>query len=592
MVLKKVSIDIVFSDENLAFENFSPLTNFLFHNNEELIENYYEFARYLNPKFRVDNPKLSVTSAATFEERIRFNHYSKIFYVINFFIDSLITKLKTNNEFLSLTLYNCNRMLESDVLLINRLIERIQESSTNIQLSFHESNPKLENNEFINKNKIELSERLEGRRFWSHEDPVLLFQRAMNLSLFEDAIKIGVEIFDNLQDLNEKCKIADHIGIAYILYEKQEEGEHYYKYVLEQECDINIKISVLYKLCMLYLRHYDSSRRDPIKAENYLLLAKNYIEMNEEYLGKNFVFHKVFNRNGYSLILFNKGEIDTAHQYCIDGHEKILETYGPVKHVLHRSVLIYNSTLTSIALKNYKQAEIQFDYLFDMDPFDPNYWLKRAEMYKEMGKLDLSLEDYTQAIHLNPFSEGLYCARGILYEEMLEEQKAKEDYSKALRLNPKHNDSLLNYGVLLLNEKDLDNALVVFNKITKEDSLSYANALNNIGLVYLEMNELESAQSYFDEAIKQNPEFSVPLANNALVFFEREEYEKALHCINEAIKIEEKTDYLYNKSFLLNRLGEYFDAQNELNIVLDKDPLHLEASKLREEIEGKLAPLK
>ncbi|MFB0832705.1 tetratricopeptide repeat protein [Brevibacillus laterosporus] len=583
-----VTINIIFSKENLAFESFTPVIRYLFDKDTRRIQDYYEFARYLNPEFEklVDSPKLSITSATQFKDRIRFTHFSKIYYVFNFLIESILNKSRKDSEYFEIHLLNCNEMIEYDVMFVDHFIERIKHGELPVTLKFDEHHPRLKNVSYVNENTIRNKVKFSPESFWVKDNKVKMFQRAMNLFLYEDAIRLGKELFHSTVDLNEKCVIADRIGIANVLYDRTDVGEDYYNYVLEQKCTPDIKVSVLYKLSMLYLRHHPSEKRDAQRGESYLIAASELIEENKEALGENYIFHKVFNRNGYSLVLYRKGDMETAHHYCIDGHEQILRHYGPIKHILHRSVLMYNSTLTAIGLEDYEQAFKQFDYLLDMDPYYPNYWSARAELHKKLGQFDKSIQDFSHAIELNPFSERLRCARGIVYETMGELEKATEDYVKALDLNPNHADSLMNYGVLLLNENNLDQALAVFVKLSRLNTSKKHEVYNNIGVVFLEKGQIERAIEGFQEALKFKSDFSTAIVNQAIAYFKQSKYQKALDQMNMALSLESHMDYLYNRAFLFNKMGQMEASLADINELLKQDPDHYDALELKKEIEN------
>lgn len=582
--------DIVFSEKNLAFESFTPLSDYIFSTNNILVEDYFEFSRYLNPGLDklVDNPKLSITSAAEFKHRIRFFHFQKVYHVFNFFFHFLIDTVQKKEDRLEIYFYNCNEMLEYDVMLVDHFIDRLSNIPNNITLYFDECNSKIKNAAYVSKNTHQNhTPKVKQKNFWDKSNKEKMFQRAMNLALYEDAIRLGTELFHLATTINDKCFLADKIGIANVLYDRPHLAENYYHFVLNQKCNTEIKIEVLYKLSMLYSRHHPVEKLDAKKAENYLLTARSLIEENKDELGESYTFHKVFNRNGLSLLLHRKGEFETAHHYCIDGHEQILNTYGPLQHILHRSVLIYNSTITATALKKFDQALDQFDYLLKLDPYYPNYWLARANLYSQLGQFDKSVHDYTQALALNPFSEGLYCARGIVYEVMGELHQAKADYEQALYFNPNHVDSLLNYGVILLNENELDHALEVFNKLSLLETNIQHEVFNNIGLVFMEKNDINSAIHSFHLALNLEPDFYTALINLATAYFIQDDKIKALEIINNAIKIDDNVDSLYNRAYLYSEMGQLEAALADIQAILSRDENHVDALELKHSIKTK-----
>ncbi|OUB80580.1 hypothetical protein BK744_01780 [Bacillus thuringiensis serovar zhaodongensis] len=407
----------------------------------------------------------------------------------------------------------------------------------------------------------------------------------MTLALYEDAIKIGEKIYNSLEDSEKKYKLANRLGVAHVLNDQPLKGEKYYNYTIENSSNPRLIIGSLYGLSMLYMRHLPKEQRDIDKAEHYLKRAENIITENENKLGDHFTYSKIFNRNGYSLILFQKGEIELAHKYCHEGEKSLLEKYGDKKHILHRSVLIYNCTITSTALKNYEQAFNYFDYLLNLDPYYPDYWIQRADLHNKLGNVKSAIDDYSKAIKLNPFSEGMYFSRALLYEKVDKIKEASQDYQRAIDLEPKHTESILNYGVLLMNQKKLEQSLETFNKLIALNIENKHEVYNNIGLVYLELKNYKKAIENFDKSLLINPNYTISYANKAIVYFELKQMKESLYCLNTAISYEnDNEEYIFNRAFLFNEIKEYDKCVDDLNKLLNINPLNKEAKDLLNKI--------
>ena len=65
----------------------------------------------------------------------------------------------------------------------------------------------------------------------------------------------------------------------------------------------------------------------------------------------------------------------------------------------------------------------------------------RGIAYDEKGKVDLAIEDYTQAIELNPKFAEAYVSRGLAHAKNGALKLAIENYTKAIELKPDYADA-------------------------------------------------------------------------------------------------------------------------------------------------------
>lgn len=95
-------------------------------------------------------------------------------------------------------------------------------------------------------------------------------------------------------------------------------------------------------------------------------------------------------------------------------------------------------------LKEYHKAIEDYNRSLRAAPPEDRYnppmaYYNRAGVYKEQGKLDQAISDYSQAIKYNASNALYYFSRGDVYEAQGNLTNAKMDYEKTLQLDP--NDS-------------------------------------------------------------------------------------------------------------------------------------------------------
>lgn len=108
------------------------------------------------------------------------------------------------------------------------------------------------------------------------------------------------------------------------------------------------------------------------------------------------------------------------------------------------------------------------------------------------------------------------CATGAIHK------KAIELNTKAIRLIEENN--------LEMAEKHLELALE-YNK-------NYAEAYNNLGIIYLRQNKIDRAEKYFLTAIEYNSDFAEAHNNLGYVYMIRGDYKKAEHRFKSALNID------------------------------------------------------
>ena len=158
--------------------------------------------------------------------------------------------------------------------------------------------------------------------------------------------------------------------------------------------------------------------------------------------------------------------------------------------------------------------------------------------YKEMGKFDLAITAYEEALKINPNLAqarsnlgNLYNATGeyakaiqqlqksieldpdlaeahsnlaIVYTKTGKIDKACAEYKKALQIRPNLVIAHYNLAVIYQKREELDLATKEF-KQTIKFAPDHANAYNNLGVIYFEQGLFKEAQAHWQRALKINP---------------------------------------------------------------------------------------
>ena len=124
----------------------------------------------------------------------------------------------------------------------------------------------------------------------------------------------------------------------------------------------------------------------------------------------------------------------------------------------------------------------------------------------------------------------------------------------------------------LAQEKDLKAAIKEL-KLAVSEYPAFVNAHNQIGVLYLRLNELDNAESAFKAALKINPEAYEPLLNHGIAQYRLGKFKDAETSLRASLKIKPDTSVsYYYLGRTLNKLGRNEDAEAALLTCLKMSP--------------------
>lgn len=239
------------------------------------------------------------------------------------------------------------------------------------------------------------------------------------------SIKLSKRIFE----INKDDEFLYDLGIAYTMIGETETAA-YYLYKSKELGKFNRVIDANYVLSMLYTRHHPRYLQSLQKAEDLLQEAFSLMEDKEE------DFHKIFNRNGYALILFRRGQIEEAINILKNGIKQLRTNISlQNKGNLHESVLIYNLAQCYTKLDLFEEASLAFEELIKIDPYYPENRLEYAKLLLGYGNEEAAIKQLNVARELNPNLIEIYSIYGYLYAQRENNQLAEKYYLKAFQFN-------------------------------------------------------------------------------------------------------------------------------------------------------------
>jgi len=213
--------------------------------------------------------------------------------------------------------------------------------------------------------------------------------------------------------------------------------------------------------------------------------------------------------------------------------------------------------------------------------------LREADTYFAQNDIAKITECYKKALALCPDSSYLLSNIGTL----LSLQGAVNEGIKLLRKSIEKNDACVaahhNLGAILLSHGVLESALEHLRKAQelepKEREASgaqlqeveprAAGILNNLGLVYLHLNQLDKAQENFERAMTENPNSEFAANNLGCIEYDKNNLDKALAWFTKAHAINSRnTATMNNIAATLFLKGETKHAIDLLYKCMDQNP--------------------
>jgi tetratricopeptide (TPR) repeat protein len=313
---------------------------------------------------------------------------------------------------------------------------------------------------------------------------------------------------------------------------------------------------MLYTLAMLYARY--SKPRDLGKGEEYLargLKALELARIDGSMPEDEYHFQSAFNRNGLAMIRNFQRKYTEAIEICRECVKHLNTHLTADKHLLHRSVLLFNLAQVYNAIGSQREAIEHYSAAIALDPNYSEYYNDRGSVHLRFGNLEEAEKDYLKAIELSPPYFEVLTNLGQCYRKMGRMDRAIESYSLALDLEPNQ--------ILAL--------------------LGRANA-------YQEVGKKEEALSDFTSVIALDPSLWDAFANRGAIRYDIGHLDLSLDDFNHAIALNsEQGDLFENRATVLAELGHYALAEKDLRKAIDLATVDAERAAIQTRLDDLLS---
>lgn len=209
----------------------------------------------------------------------------------------------------------------------------------------------------------------------------------------------------------------------------------------------------------------------------------------------------------------------------------------------------------------------------ELNKSNKEYFLFKASIHKQLGEVDIVVEECRKAINLDTRNLRAYELLGKTFIKLKKYDKAKEAFETILSFDKNHIGAKLGMAKVLVCEKNYDKALSIYSEIIEMD-LENASAYNGRASVKVLTNNYIAALEDVYKALSLNPEYVKGFAALA-------EINARLNNVNEFyLNIERalKLDLKWTESFIRDRrIQEIFVSDTRFGKLVEKYNLDLKA---------------
>lgn len=191
----------------------------------------------------------------------------------------------------------------------------------------------------------------------------------------------------------------------------------------------------------------------------------------------------------------------------------------------------------------YPGAIEDFSKAIELIPNDPNLFVNRANVYRDMKTFDQAIAEYAKAIGIKATHSPAYVGRGHIYMMKNDTVNALADFSKAIEINPQESEAYYNRGTLHFGKQEFAKAIPDFDKYISLNTAppsAISDGHINRGISYAMTGNLPKALEDFTKAIELNPKQINAYKARAMLYRELKKPELAAADEKKAAELEKQ----------------------------------------------------
>lgn len=221
--------------------------------------------------------------------------------------------------------------------------------------------------------------------------------------------------------------------------------------------------------------------------------------------------------------------------------------------------------------ENYSEAIHNFNMAIIAKPNDfEGYFLRGVAKYS-LNDFTGAVKDFTKTLDIHPLYVRAYHYRGISNDRLGNYADAKKDYNNAIKLDPFDPELHIALGSTKLHLNEFENAIASFDTALIINP-NNANAYINRGVAKRFLNRLDDAIEDLDKAVYYDFFNIEALVRRGIIQMERENYQEAITDLNNALKMDNDNPIIYfNRGTVYLNLGDTIAALKDYERVNNLD---------------------
>lgn len=160
-----------------------------------------------------------------------------------------------------------------------------------------------------------------------------------------------------------------------------------------------------------------------------------------------------------------------------------------------------------------------------------------AAAYYSQGQMAIALDEFTKATELDSSYAPAYTGLGLVHAALKQDAKAESNFTRALQLEPENSEAHNNYGTFLCVRNRVDEAISEFMTAVKNPLYATPeSAYLNAGICALKKKDIRNAETYFQNALRVEPNMRAASYQLAQLYFGKGEHLQARAHLEQAMK--------------------------------------------------------
>ena len=206
---------------------------------------------------------------------------------------------------------------------------------------------------------------------------------------------------------------------------------------------------------------------------------------------------------------------------------------------------------------------------------DPSKWhYDRAVTFEQLGKPDLAIKEYEEAVRIKPRLWQAHSNLGLLLIEKGRTDDAMSHFFESMAINPDDYWSPYGLGLIYSRQGRYREAVQQYEKAIFL-SPGHFMAHHELGLIMLAERQVDAAEMHFQAALQINPQFAPSLVGMGVVMEARRRPDKAEEYYRKALELRPDADAYYRLAGILvseRKLDEALECYQEAVRLRPGDP--------------------